>query len=127
MNSTVFVTRPLFKLNPSPTGRLRIDIDGALVARLYPGGTVRVDVPAGRHLVVARKDWTRAAPLEVNLDPGEEIDVFAWIPWGVYLAAYCTPKHALRCLLGSDLKDKSWARRGRPVKPRVTFVTSPGP
>jgi hypothetical protein len=114
--AALVVTRPLFHFNPLPTGRLRIDVDGVLAARLYPGRTVRIYVAPGRqHVVLARHIGVRSKPLEVDLCEGEELDVFAWAPWSTYLTCY-SHKRALRCVLAVEVKDRRWARHGKTVK-----------
>ncbi|GAB2585371.1 hypothetical protein Aab01nite_52960 [Paractinoplanes abujensis] len=55
--------------------RMTFLLDGRPVARLKRGESVRVTVPAGRHVVQARMDWLRSRPLDLTLGEAETLSV----------------------------------------------------
>ena len=59
--------------------RIKIEIDGHVVARLKRGALQSVDVAPGRHVVRAHLDWQSSAPVEVHLAGTETIALEAAI------------------------------------------------
>ncbi|MEV5207819.1 hypothetical protein AB0K35_10130 [Micromonospora sp. NPDC053740] len=59
--------------------RIKVEIDGQVVARLKRGAVQSVDVAPGRHVVRAHLDWQSSAPVEVHLAGTETIAVEAAI------------------------------------------------
>ena len=55
--------------------RMTFLLDGRPVARLRRGGTARIEVAAGRHVVQVRMDWLRSAPREFELAEGASVTV----------------------------------------------------
>jgi hypothetical protein len=55
--------------------RLSFRVDGRRVARVRRGRPARVEVPAGIHVVQARMDWLRSAPLELDLAADATVSV----------------------------------------------------
>src|SRR5947209_11186025 len=61
--------------NKSMTDALRaykVIVDGETVGKLRRGKSVRVEVAPGSHEVWMKVDWTKSAPIELELHPGEE-------------------------------------------------------
>ncbi|MBQ1036064.1 hypothetical protein [Micromonospora sp. C81] len=59
--------------------RIKIEIDGHVVARLKRGAVQSVDVAPGQHVVRAHLDWQSSAPVEVHLADTETIALEAAI------------------------------------------------
>ncbi|MEW2594492.1 hypothetical protein AB0893_29190 [Micromonospora aurantiaca] len=59
--------------------RIKVEIDGQVVARLKRGAVQSVDVTPGRHVVRAHLDWQSSAPVEVYLADTETIALEAAI------------------------------------------------
>ena len=66
----------------------KVLVDGEVVGRLRAGQTIEVDVQPGLHVVQARIDWCRSAPLEVNVGPrGAMLHVRTGMPgWKILLS-----------------------------------------
>jgi hypothetical protein len=69
------VTRRVWTLR-----RLKIEVDGEGRLVLPARATRTVDVPAGRHSVVARMDWSRSPPFEVTCDEAETTRLEVVVP-----------------------------------------------
>jgi hypothetical protein len=50
-----------------------LEVDGVPRGRIKPGQSVAVDIEPGPHTARAQISWTGSPPLEVNLEPGEEV------------------------------------------------------
>lgn len=48
--------------------KMKVTLDGEVVARLRPGAQVEVDVPPGPHGVQARMDWASSEVVQVTSD-----------------------------------------------------------
>ena len=59
--------------------RMKIEVDGQIVARLKRGAAQSVDVAPGRHVVRAHLDWQSSAPVEVHLAGTETVALEAAI------------------------------------------------
>ncbi|MFE9959263.1 hypothetical protein [Micromonospora sp. NPDC005299] len=59
--------------------RMKIEVDGQVVARLKRGAAQSVDVAPGRHVVQAHLDWQSSEPVEVHLVGTETIGLEAAI------------------------------------------------
>jgi hypothetical protein len=70
--------------------RYEVVVDGRVAGRLRRGEELRVDVPAGRHRVQARIDWTGSPPVEVDVPPSGTVTVTV------------TPDDPVRGLFSSD-------------------------
>ncbi|SDO22397.1 hypothetical protein [Geodermatophilus sp. DSM 45219] len=70
--------------------RYEVLVDGRVAGRLRRGEDLRLDVPAGRHSVQARIDWTGSPPVEVDVPPAGSVTVTV------------TPDDPVRGLFSSD-------------------------
>ncbi|HEY3772591.1 MAG TPA: hypothetical protein VGL69_06345 [Solirubrobacteraceae bacterium] len=73
------------------TDRLRsykILIDGDQVGSIKRGGTVAIEVEAGRHTVQLAIDWARSQTLVVDTVPREEVNVRCWSNANPFLILY---------------------------------------
>ncbi|WP_147794515.1 hypothetical protein [Cellulomonas sp. Y8] len=59
---------------------IRVTVDGELVALLKPRTVAEVDVPPGRHRVRASMDWTTSGALDLDLVPGERVEIRTGLP-----------------------------------------------
>jgi hypothetical protein len=55
--------------------QLNVELDGEVVLSLSRGSTGTVEVPPGRHTVVARMNWASSPPLEITCVEGEATHV----------------------------------------------------
>jgi hypothetical protein len=53
----------------------RLDVDGEPRGTVRRGQVLELEVPAGRHAVRARIDWTGSPTLEVDVEPGASVTV----------------------------------------------------
>jgi hypothetical protein len=60
--------------------RLRLEVDGEQVARLKQYEHVDLDLPRGRHTVVARMDWVDSASVDIDLADGEDLQLEVALP-----------------------------------------------
>jgi hypothetical protein len=85
--------------------RMKVFLDGELMARLSPGDSVDLAGPDGVIEVRAKIDWTYSAPLKVT-DPGEaevvRVVVGFRAPWSAVLSAWSRPRAALLAGLADD-------------------------
>jgi hypothetical protein len=74
--------------------KYRVLIDDAEVATIRPGEAIAIDLPPGRHRVVAAIDWARSNAIEIDAHPGghHRIEVGSNVGgWRLLLAvAYAT-------------------------------------
>ena len=75
--------------------RMVIEVDGAVVARLRPKGEEIIELAAGRHVVRARMDWTSSAPVEVQLEEGDQVELLTSLPWTALSDMILSPNSAL--------------------------------
>jgi hypothetical protein len=75
--------------------RMRVDLDGVVVARLRPGETETLRVRPGPHSVQARMDWTSSSPLPVEVPKNGRIRVEVSLPWSAFWKTFFTPRRAL--------------------------------
>jgi hypothetical protein len=68
--------------------KLKIEIDGSVAVELSRASAAEVQVTPGRHEVVARMDWERSLPLEVNCTDEEptRLEVVTVAPFEALLA-----------------------------------------
>jgi hypothetical protein len=55
-----------------------IFVDGEHAGAIKRGETIVLDVSAGHHTLQAAIDWGRSLPVDIDLDPGEEVEVQCW-------------------------------------------------
>jgi hypothetical protein len=60
--------------------RVHLEIDGRQVARLRQYQGIDLQLPAGRHTVVARMDWVASASLDIDLAQGEDLQLEVALP-----------------------------------------------
>lgn len=75
--------------------RVRVDLDGVVVARLRPGQAETVSVRSGPHSIQARMDWTSSSPLSVEIPKNGKVQVEVSMPWSAFWKSYLTPRRAL--------------------------------
>ncbi len=75
--------------------RIVVEVDGSVVARLRPQEETIVPVTPGEHLVRARMDWTRSAPMTVELRAGEVFTLESKFGWRVVRDMIIRPRSAL--------------------------------
>ncbi len=75
--------------------RMAVEVDGTVAARLRPQEETVVAVAPGRHVIRARMDWTRSAPMTVELQQGEVITVECKLGWRAFLGMVTRPGSAL--------------------------------
>ena len=82
--------------------RLTFLLDGRPVARLRRGGTARIEVAAGRHVVQVRMDWLRSAPHEFDLAEGASVTVTGALPEHAmtFTGSFLQPGTALELVVG---------------------------
>jgi hypothetical protein len=56
----------------------RIFLDGERVGSIKRGETIVLEVSAGHHSLQAAIDWGRSPPVDLDLDPGQELEVRCW-------------------------------------------------
>lgn len=61
-------TRDIFR-------RYQVMIDGEMAAKVKRGRTVTLPVPPGSHEIFVRIDWCRSSSVEVNVRPGDVIEM----------------------------------------------------
>ena len=66
----------------------RIEVDGRRRGRLRRGRTVELKVPAGRHVVRARIDWTGSPELDVEVPAGSSVTCCVEPAGGAWLAGW---------------------------------------
>ncbi len=59
---------------------IRVTVDGEPVALLKPRTVAEVDVPPGRHRVRASMDWTTSRAMDLDLTPGERVEIRTGLP-----------------------------------------------
>ncbi len=74
---------------------IRVRVDGDLVALLRPMTAVEIAVAPGRHRVRASMDWTTSPELEVDVRPGERVEVRSGLPWSMLWRMVVTPRSTL--------------------------------
>lgn len=74
---------------------IRVTVDGAEVARLTPLTALEVEVPPGRHRVRASMDWTTSPALELDLAPGERVEVRTGLPFSMIWRMVTAPRATL--------------------------------
>ncbi|WP_282945723.1 hypothetical protein [Cellulomonas endometrii] len=74
---------------------IRVTVDGAEVARLKPLTALEVEVPPGRHRVRASMDWTTSPALELDLAPGERVEVRTGLPFSMIWRMVTAPRATL--------------------------------
>jgi len=72
-----------------------MEVDGAVAARLRPEEETVVSVVPGEHVVRARMDWTKSAPMTVEVREGEVVTVQAKVDWRVVWDMFLRPHSAL--------------------------------
>ena len=77
--------------------RVRVDIDGRVVARLWQGKSERLSVDPGHHVVRAGTDWCRSVPIEVNLGAGEAAFIECLVPWSFIWKMIVMPGRSITC------------------------------
>ena len=70
----------------------KVVVDGETAGKVRRGKRVRVDVAPGPHEVWMKVDWTKSAPIELELQPGEEATLI------------CSPNRSALSSPGSNLK-----------------------
>jgi hypothetical protein len=50
-------------------------VDGEQVASIKRGGRIEVPVASGRHEVVMRINWGTSQPIDVDVEPGESVEL----------------------------------------------------
>jgi len=66
--ATLSISRP--RQYADALRQYRVLIDDAEAAAIRPGQTIDIDVPPGKHRVVAAVDWVRSNPVEFEALPG---------------------------------------------------------
>ena len=75
--------------------RMVVELDGVVVARLRPGASCTVSVPDGQHTLRARMDWTRSAPLELEIGGEGAVKIEVALGWRALVDMYRRPSSAL--------------------------------
>jgi hypothetical protein len=75
--------------------KIVITLDGSPVARLGPGQTVEVSIPAGNHRVIASMDWTTSPSVEIHAEAGERVALQAALPWSGFWKMITSPRSTL--------------------------------
>ena len=75
--------------------RMAVEVDGTVAARLRPRGETVVTVAPGNHVIRARMDWTRSAPMTLKIQPGEVITVECQLGWRAFIGMITRPRSAL--------------------------------
>lgn len=60
--------------------RMKVEVDGAVVAAVKQNGSVTVEVDPGSHVVRVRQDWMASAPVTVHVDAGGSAALHAEVP-----------------------------------------------
>jgi hypothetical protein len=76
--------------------RLKVYVDGAEVARLWPTRSYTAEVANGVHLVHGRMDWTTCDPLPVEVTAGETVTVEVSLPFSSAIKSFTDRKHAVQ-------------------------------
>ncbi|NHT17838.1 hypothetical protein [Cellulomonas sp. IC4_254] len=74
---------------------IRVTLDGELVALLGPVTSVEIAVPPGRHRVRAAMDWTTSPALDLDLAPGERVEVRSGLPMSMLWRMITAPAATL--------------------------------
>lgn len=74
---------------------IRVAVDGELVALLKPRTVAEVDVPPGRHRVRASMDWTTSRALDLDLVPGEHVEIRTGLPFSMLWRMVTAPGDTL--------------------------------
>jgi hypothetical protein len=53
----------------------KILVDGVVIASLWRGRTVAIEVEPGAHSVATKMDWVQSEPLEVVVAAGESVEI----------------------------------------------------
>ncbi len=75
--------------------RIKVLIDGDVVASLKPQEQKSIDVVAGPHTVRAKMDWCGSERLQVSVAGDAPIEVEVSLPWSGILAGFFAPRTAL--------------------------------
>ncbi|MBM0258106.1 hypothetical protein [Micromonospora sp. 4G55] len=77
--------------------RIKIEVDGQVMARLKRGAAQSVEAAPGRHVVRAQLDWQSSGPVEVHLTGTEAIALEAAITERsmTFTATFLQPKTGL--------------------------------
>jgi hypothetical protein len=70
--STLHVSRPPGKYRDAARS-YRIGIDGADYGTIKASGTLSIEVPSGKHVVIARIDWTGSHPVSIAFEPSQTV------------------------------------------------------
>jgi hypothetical protein len=76
--------------------RIRVLLDGNLVAELRMGESAQVQVGDGRHVLQAKMDWVSSPPLVLECAPGEVRRVKVALPGSALWRSFTSPGSALR-------------------------------
>ncbi|GIG36503.1 hypothetical protein [Cellulomonas pakistanensis] len=75
--------------------RIRVTVDGEPVALLKPRTVAEVDVPPGRHRVRASMDWTTSRAMDLDLVPGERVEIRTRLPFSMIWRMVTAPGDTL--------------------------------
>lgn len=75
--------------------RLSVLVDGEQVAALRPGQEAAVTIRPGAHTVQAKMDWTRSAPLRVEVADGQSVSIEVAVPLRCLWEEFYRPSKAL--------------------------------
>ncbi|WP_328338559.1 hypothetical protein [Micromonospora sp. NBC_00421] len=81
--------------------RMKIELDGVVVARLKQGESITLKVNPGPHVFRARLDWLTSAPLELHVEENMQftLAVAAGEKVQTYDATFIRPETALELLI----------------------------
>jgi len=74
---------------------IRVTVDGQPVALLRPSTVAEVDVPPGRHRVRASMDWTTSRAMDLDLVPGERVEIRTGLPLSMIWRMVTAPDDTL--------------------------------
>lgn len=80
--------------HPNRIRAYRVFVDDREVATVKNGSTTTVDISAGKHQLFVKVDWVRSAPLELVVQPGDNVHVDCLTspdPMQILLASFGRP------------------------------------
>lgn len=76
--------------------RLKVYVDGQVVAGLRPNERVTFDLPVGRHRAHGAMDWARSSDLELDIAEGASVAFEVSLPFSAVWASFTSPKTAVK-------------------------------
>lgn len=75
--------------------RIKVTVDGRVVAALKPRETATVELAPGAHVLTASMDWARSPQLHFEIAPGGAVSVQVSLPFASVFKSFYKPNGAL--------------------------------